>query len=121
MNSIYVLCLRGRHIYHLIACQILHLTIYFVFKRILSIFHIIEKFLVGAHRFAVPFPKPQTFSEIFLALHIDYSQHGKKILGIFIYCLLRSNNDKSKFLFLETVQSSRNMSYLRTSHFCAKC
>ena len=31
-------------------------------------------FLVGAHRFGVPFPKLQTFSEIFWALHIDYSQ-----------------------------------------------
>ena len=40
-------------------------------------------FLVGAHRFGVPFPKPQTFSEIFVALHIDYSQYEKTILGIF--------------------------------------
>ena len=42
-------------------------------------------FLVGAHRFGVPFPKLQTFSEIFWALHIDYSQYEKAILGIFIY------------------------------------
>ena len=40
-------------------------------------------FLVGAHRFGVPFPKLQTFSAIFLALHIDYSQYEKTILGIF--------------------------------------
>ena len=42
-------------------------------------------FLVGAHRFGVPFPKLQTFSEIFWALHIDYSQYEKTILGIFVY------------------------------------
>ena len=79
-------------------------------------------FLVGVHRFGVPFPKLQTFSEIFWAVHIDCSQHEKTILGIFgLFVYLRSYNDKSKFSFLETVQSSRNMSYLRTSHFCAKC
>ena len=42
-------------------------------------------FLVGAHTFGVPFPKLQTFSEIFWALHIDYSQYEKAMLGIFIY------------------------------------
>ena len=42
-------------------------------------------FLVGAHRFGVPFPKLQTSSEIFWALHIDYSQYEKTILGIFGY------------------------------------
>ena len=42
-------------------------------------------FLVGVHRFGVPFPKLQTFSEIFWALHIDYSQYEKTMLGIFIY------------------------------------
>ena len=42
-------------------------------------------FLVGAHRIGVPFPKLQTFSEIFWALHIDYSQYKKTILGIFAY------------------------------------
>ena len=41
--------------------------------------------LVGAHRFRIPFPKLQTFSEIFWALHIDYSQYEKTILGIFFY------------------------------------
>ena len=79
-------------------------------------------FLVGVHRFGVPFPKLQTFSEIFWALHIDCSQHEKTILGIFgLFVYLRSYNDKSKFSFLETVQSNRNTSYLRTSYFCAKC
>ena len=42
-------------------------------------------FLVGAYIFGVPFPKPQTFSEIFWALHIDYSQYEKTILGVFVY------------------------------------
>ena len=45
-------------------------------------------FLVGAHRFGVPFPKLQTFSEIFWALHIDYSQYEKAILGIFVYLFI---------------------------------
>ena len=45
-------------------------------------------FLVGAHRFGVPFPKLQTFSEIFWALHIDYSLFEKMILGIFIYLFI---------------------------------
>ena len=45
-------------------------------------------FLVGAHRFGVPFPKLQTFSEIFWALHIDYSQYKKTILGIFVYLFI---------------------------------
>ena len=45
-------------------------------------------FLVGAHRFGVPFPKLQTFSEIFWALHIDYSQYEKTILGILVYLFI---------------------------------
>ena len=45
-------------------------------------------FLVGAHRFGVPFPELQTFSEIFWALHIDYSQYEKTILGIFVYLFI---------------------------------
>ena len=79
-------------------------------------------FLVGAHRLGVPFPKLQTFFEIFWALYIDYSQYEKTILGIFVFIVyLRSYNNKSKFSFLETVESSRNMFYFRTSHFWAKC
>ena len=42
-------------------------------------------FLVGAHRFGVPFPKLQTFPEISWALHIDYSDYEKTILEIFVY------------------------------------
>ena len=78
-------------------------------------------FLVGAHRFGVPFPKLQTFSEIFWALHIDSSQYEKNDTRNFcLFVYLRSYNDKSQFPFLEAVQSSRNTSYLRTRHFCTK-
>ena len=45
-------------------------------------------FLVGAHRFGVPFPKLQTFPENFWALHIGYSQYDKTILGIFVYLFI---------------------------------
>ena len=45
-------------------------------------------FLVGPQRFGVPFPKLQTFSKIFWALHIDYSQYEKAILGIFAYLFI---------------------------------
>ena len=45
-------------------------------------------FLVGAHRFGVPFPKIQTFSEIFWALLIDNSQYEKTILEIFVYLFI---------------------------------
>ena len=45
-------------------------------------------FLVGAHRFGVPFPKLQTFSEIFWALYIDYSLYEKTILGILVYLFI---------------------------------
>ena len=44
--------------------------------------------LVGTHRFGVPFPKLQTFSEIFWALYIDYSQNEKIILGICVYLFI---------------------------------
>ena len=37
-----------------------------------------------------------------------------------LFVCLRIYNNKSKFLFLETVQSSRNISYLRMSHFLRK-
>ena len=75
-------------------------------------------FLVDAHRFGVAFPKLQTFSKIFWALHIDYSQYKKMILRIFFICsFMKLQRQK----FLETVHSSRNTSYLRTTHFCAKC
>ena len=72
------------YIHHLIAYRIMYLTIYFVFKRSLSA----AKFLVGAHTFGVQFPKLHTFSEIFWALHLDYSQYEKTILGIFVYLFI---------------------------------
>ena len=45
-------------------------------------------FLVGASGFGVPFPELQTFSELFWALHIYYSQYKKTILGIFVYLFI---------------------------------
>ena len=51
-------------------------------------------FLVGAQRFGVPYPKLQISSEIFWVLHY---------LG----------STKSKFSFLQAIQSSRKTSYFR--------
>ena len=61
----------------------MYLTMYFVFKRSLSICHIIQ-------RHFYPFPKLQTFFEIFWvwALRIGYSQYEKGILGIFVYLFI---------------------------------
>ena len=42
-------------------------------------------------------------------------------MNFYLFVYLQSYNDKSKILFLQTLQSSRNMSHLRTSHFSAKC
>ena len=50
--------------------------------------HYTATLLAGTHRFEVPFLKPQTFSEIFWALNIGYSQQEKTILGIFVYLFL---------------------------------
>ena len=47
-------------------------------------------YLVGAQRFWFPFPKLDTFSEIFWVLPTDYM-----ILEFFIYLFIC--NDKSKF------------------------
>ena len=47
-----------------------------------------------------------------------YSKNSTWDCCLFIY--LQSYNDKRKFSFLQTVQPSRNTSYLRTSRFCAK-
>ena len=43
--------------------------------------------LAGALRFGVPFPKLQKFSEVFWALHIDYSLY-KKNDTIFVYLFI---------------------------------
>ena len=56
-------------------------------------------FLVGAHRFEVSFPKLQTFSEIFWALHIDYSQYEKTILAILFICLF-TKLQQQKYIFI---------------------
>ena len=45
-------------------------------------------FLVGAHRFRVPFPKLQIFSEIYWSLHIASSQYYKTIQRIFVYLFI---------------------------------
>ena len=58
---------------------------------------------------------------MFWALHIYCSQYEKQYQEFLFICLFRSYNNKSKFSFLETMQSSCNTSYLRTSDFCAKC
>ena len=108
--------------YHLIAQKILYLMIYFVFKRILSICHIIQR-----HFQYVPIDLESHFqnykyflkySGLYILTTVNTKNDTRKFC-LFVY--LRSYNDKSKFSFLETVQSSRNTSYLRTSHFCAKC
>ena len=74
---------------------------YFVFNRSSSICHT-ATFLVGAHRFGLSFLKLQTFSEIFSALHIDYSQNEKEILEIFVYlfiCLF-TTLQRQKYIFV---------------------
>ena len=45
----------------------------------------------------------------------------KKGYQDFFFVHLQSYNEKSNFSFLETLQLSRNMSYLRMIHFCTKC
>ena len=45
-------------------------------------------FLVGAHRFWVPFPKLKTFSEIFWAIPIGYTPYAIMMLGIFVYLFI---------------------------------
>ena len=53
-------------------------------KEFINLSYYTGTFLVGAHRFGVPFPKLQTFSEIFWALHIGYRQYKKTMLEIFV-------------------------------------
>ena len=72
-------------IYHLIAFKILYSMTTLFLKGVSQFVMLYSDILVGAHRFGVPFPKLQTFSEIFWALDIDYSQYEKTILGIFVY------------------------------------
>ena len=97
--------------------------IYFVFKRNCSIFDIIQ-----GHFQQVPIDLEFNFQNYkqflkFFGLLIQTTVYTKKEYEEFLFvCLhLRSYNDKSKFSFVETVQSSHNIPYLRTSHICAKC
>ena len=106
----------------MIAYKILYLTIYFVFKRSLSIFHIIQR-----HFQQVPidlefhFQNCKDFLKYF-GLYISTAVNAKKRYQDFcLFVYLRSYNDKCKLQFLGTVQSSRSTSYLRTNYFCAKC
>ena len=99
------------HIYHLTANKILYLMIYFVFKRSSSICHI------------VPSSISKTTNSFWNILGSTYwlqsiRKNDTRNFCLFVY--LWSYNDKSKFSLLQKVQSSRNTSYLQTSHFCAK-
>ena len=69
-------------------------------------------FLVGAHRFGVPFPKLQTFFGIFWVPPINYSlwKNNTKNFALFVY--FQSYNNKNKFLFLLTVQSRCSTSFV---------
>ena len=53
-------------------------------------------FLVGAHRFRDPFPKLQTFPEIFWALLIDYGQYENTIFT-------KLQRHKKSFVFRNSV------------------
>ena len=66
--------------------------------------------LVGAHRSGVPFPKVQTFSEIVWARIWSIRINDTRNFCIIDY--LQSYNEKCKFSFLETMQSSRNRKIL---------
>ena len=79
-------------------------------------------FLVGAHWFWVSFPKTANIFWTILGsaywtqfIRKNYTRN----FCLFVY--FQSYNYKSKFSFLQTVQSNRNTSYLGTSHFCVKC
>ena len=56
-------------------------------KKLFNLPYYARKFLVGALRFGISFPKLQIFPEIFWALPIYYSLH-EKILGIFVYLFI---------------------------------
>ena len=79
-------------------------------------------FLVGVNWIGVPFQKLQLFSGIFLgSTYWPQSIWKKDTRNFCLFVYLQSYNNKSKFSFIQTVQSSRNLSYLWTSHLCAKC
>ena len=73
--------------YHLMAFKILYLTVYMLFlKEVFQFVILCSDIFNTCPKIWSSFPKLQTFSEIFWALYIDYSQYEKTILGIFI-CL----------------------------------
>ena len=88
----------------------------------INLSHYTATFLAGAYRFGVPSPKLQTLSEIFWALHIDYSHYEKTILGIFVYLFIYEvTMTKVNFHFWKQCNQATNMSYFRMRNFCTKC
>ena len=88
----------------------------------INLSHYTATFLAGAYRFGVPSPKLQTLSEIFWALHIDYSHYEKTILGIFVYLFIYEvTMTKVNFHFWKECNQATNMSYFRMRNFCTKC
>ena len=92
-------------------------------------------FLKGIYQFVMLYSDifsrcPQIWSSISKTTNIFWNILGSRYwlqsirkndtrnFRLFVY--LWSYKDKSKFLFLETVQSSRNTFYSRTSHFLQK-
>ena len=59
-----------------------------VLKGVYQFIILYSDILVCAHRFGVPFPKLQTFSETFWAPHIDYGQYEKTVLKNFVYLFI---------------------------------
>ena len=102
-------------------CKTLILTIYFVLKRSHQLFILYRDIFSRRHGFGVPFPKLKNFFEIFRVLPNGYSLRKNHTRNFCLFVYLRSYNDKSKFSFLQTVQSRRNTSFLRTIHFLTKC
>ena len=97
-------------------------TVYFVFKRSLSICHIIQDIF---SRCSLIWHSISKTANIFWNI-LDstyWLQSTKKKMYTRNFCLFayfQSCNNKIKFLFLQTVQPSGNMSYLHKS-FCTKC
>ena len=64
-------------------------------KTFINLSYCAGTFLLGAHWFGVPFPKLQTFFEIFCILPIDYSLYKKTILAfLFIYLFVKLQRQK---------------------------
>ena len=79
------------------------------FKRsFINLSYYAETFLVGAVPTDVGF-------------HFQNCKQKSDTKNFCLFVYLQGYNNKSKFLFLETVHSSRNSSYLQMSHVWAKC